>query len=178
MSLIGTSLLGTIIMNSGMKRSFYLMTTVAILISVNQAFAQIGPSYDPEHEPVVECQMLGLGLSPNECNDTTILMRSIALTALSAIAIVGISYVIRKNRRHRTIDDFEVPSVLPADLTRLQFMILQSSHKGISKPKDIEKITSLDRNEIEKEIVVLKKNGFLTEKGKLTSKGLDMVSRG
>lgn len=70
----------------------------------------------------------------------------------------------------------KVPANLPADITKPQFMVLQATHQGLRKPKDIAQHLSLDKNETEREIAVLKGNGYLTHKGKLTSKAVELLS--
>jgi hypothetical protein len=68
-----------------------------------------------------------------------------------------------------------VPSNLPADITKAQFLILQALHKGLKKSRDIESYLSVDREVIKKEAAVLKTNGYLTKGNRLTSKGLEIV---
>jgi len=68
------------------------------------------------------------------------------------------------------------PQKLPDDITNVQFMILKSIQQGYKKSKEIEKMLSLDKKEIEKETVVLKTNGYLTNDNKLTSKGLEVLT--
>ena len=69
-----------------------------------------------------------------------------------------------------------IPEKLPDDITKVQYTILRSFQQGYKKPKNIEKMLSVDKKEIEKEIVALKSNGYLSEKNKLTSKGLDVLT--
>ena len=71
-----------------------------------------------------------------------------------------------------------VPQKLPDDITKVQFMILKSFQQGYKKPKEIEKILSIDKKEIENEITILKTNGYATKDNKLTSKGLEVLTQG
>ena len=68
------------------------------------------------------------------------------------------------------------PQKLPDDITSVQFMILKSIQQGNKKSKEIEKMLSMDKKEIEKEIPVLKTNGYITKDNKLTSKGLEVLT--
>src|SRR5207245_8548703 len=74
--------------------------------------------------------------------------------------------------QHNTVP----PQKLPDDITNVQFMILKSIQQGYKKSKEIEKMLSLDKKEIEKETAVLKTNGYLTNNNKLTSKGLEVLT--
>ena len=55
-------------------------------------------------------------------------------------------------------------------------MFLKSIQQGNKKSKEIEKMLSMDKKEIEKEIPVLKTNGYITKDNKLTSKGLEVLT--
>src|SRR2546425_6170591 len=68
------------------------------------------------------------------------------------------------------------PLNLPGDMTRAQFLILTKYQQGFAKPKDIAKHLSMDKRQVEKETNALKSNGYLSEKNKLTSKGLETLS--
>jgi predicted transcriptional regulator len=68
------------------------------------------------------------------------------------------------------------PLNLPSDMTRAQFLILTKYQQGFAKPKDIARHLSMDKRQIEKETNALKSNGYLTERNKLTSKGLETLS--
>ncbi len=71
-----------------------------------------------------------------------------------------------------------MPEKLPADITKVQYMILKTFQQDYRNPKDIEKQLSMDRKEIENETVALKNNGYLTKDNKLASKGLEILSQG
>ena len=68
------------------------------------------------------------------------------------------------------------PVYLPNDMTRSQFLILTKYQQGFGKPKEVAKILSMDKKQIEKETTALKTNGYLTGKNKLTSKALETLS--
>ena len=67
------------------------------------------------------------------------------------------------------------PTVLPADITRSQFVVLRSYRQGYKKPKDIGRSLSMDKNEVEKESDALRTNGYLTGDNKLTSKAMELL---
>src|ERR1700730_523043 len=50
----------------------------------------------------------------------------------------------------------QTPKALPPDMTRSQSIILQKISAGQRKPKDIAKILSVDKHEVEKEIAALR----------------------
>jgi hypothetical protein len=68
------------------------------------------------------------------------------------------------------------PLNLPADMTRAQLLILTKYQQGFAKPKEIARHLSMDKRQVEKETASLKSNGYLSEKNKLTSKGLETLS--
>jgi hypothetical protein len=68
------------------------------------------------------------------------------------------------------------PLNLPSDMTRAQFLILTKYQQGFAKPKEIARHLSMDKRQVEKETNALKSNGYLSEKNKLTSKGLETLS--
>jgi hypothetical protein len=68
------------------------------------------------------------------------------------------------------------PLNLPSDMTRAQFLILTKYQQGFGKPKDIARNLSMDKKQVEKETSVLKSNGYLSDKNKLTSKGLETIT--
>lgn len=65
---------------------------------------------------------------------------------------------------------------LPADMNKVQYRILTSFYQGSHKPKDVATQLSMDKVEVEKEISALVNNGYITNKNKLTSKGLELLS--
>lgn len=68
-----------------------------------------------------------------------------------------------------------VPQVLPADLTKSQFLVLKTCRQGHSKSKDLAKVLSMDKKEVEKELFTLQTNGYLTKSNKLTSKAIGVL---
>lgn len=68
------------------------------------------------------------------------------------------------------------PVNLPNDMTRSQYLILTKYQQGFGKPKDVAKSLSMDKKQTEKETNVLKTNGYLTGKNKLTSKAVEVLS--
>jgi predicted transcriptional regulator len=68
------------------------------------------------------------------------------------------------------------PANLPKDMTRSQYLILTKYQQGFGKPKNVAKSLSMDKKHVEKETDVLRTNGYLTGKNKLTSKGLEALS--
>ncbi|MCL4436429.1 MAG: hypothetical protein M1503_03355 [Thaumarchaeota archaeon] len=67
------------------------------------------------------------------------------------------------------------PKNLPADMTKSQFTVLQKYSEGQKNPKNVAKILSMDKHEVEKETETLRANGYLTKDNKLTSKGMEVV---
>jgi len=65
---------------------------------------------------------------------------------------------------------------LPEDITASQFVILKQSRMGNSKPKIIAKNLSMDKKDVDNQVSILKSNGYLTVKGKLTTKAMDLLS--
>lgn len=70
-----------------------------------------------------------------------------------------------------------IPATLPPDLTVVQYMILKTVQKGYKNAKDLEKILSVNKREIEKERDTLVTNGYLAKDYDLTSKGLEILTR-
>ena len=68
-----------------------------------------------------------------------------------------------------------VPENLPQDITKTQFIILRQFRNNSAKAKDIAKSLSMDRKDVEAHISTLKSNGYLTNKGKLTSKAMELL---
>jgi len=68
------------------------------------------------------------------------------------------------------------PLNLPSDMTRAQFLILTKYQQGFAKPMEIARHLSMDKRQVEKETNALRSNGYLSEKNKLTSKGLETLS--
>jgi hypothetical protein len=68
-----------------------------------------------------------------------------------------------------------VPQTLPADITRSQFVVLQYFRQGYKNPKEIGRVLSMDKNEVEKESSALKSNGYLSKEGRLTSKAMELL---
>ena len=64
---------------------------------------------------------------------------------------------------------------LPSDISRSQFIVLRLYRQGYKSTKDISKSLSMDKNEVEKEVRVLRANGYLTKDNKLTSKAMDLL---
>lgn len=69
-----------------------------------------------------------------------------------------------------------VPATLPSDITRSQHIVLTKYRQGLRKPKDVAKSLSMDKKHVEQETDVLKKNGYLTEKNKLTPKAMETLN--
>lgn len=177
MYLIGTPL-RTMTMKVRTRNVTFLFSIIiaTISMSINYAYAQIGPNYDPVQIDSSICQTLGLALNPNECNDTTIQVRFSLLLIAATIAIIAGVIILRKLRRRVAQIDFNSMTPPITEITKTQFMILHACYKGIKKPRDIERYLSLDEKEVVKELNTLKAKGYLTERGKLTSKGLEMVT--
>ncbi len=68
-----------------------------------------------------------------------------------------------------------VPKNLPADITKSQFAILQKYSEGQKNPKNVAKLLSMDKHEVEKETETLRANGYLSKGNKLTSKGMEVL---
>jgi hypothetical protein len=68
------------------------------------------------------------------------------------------------------------PMNLPKDMSRSQFLILTKYQQGFGKPKDIARTFSMDKKEVERETNILRANGYLTGKNKITTKGLETLS--
>ncbi len=68
-----------------------------------------------------------------------------------------------------------IPPALPADLTTPQFLVLKACRQGHSKSKELAKSLSMDKKEVEKEILSLKTNGYLSKSNKLTSKAIGVL---
>ena len=68
------------------------------------------------------------------------------------------------------------PTSLPSDMTRSQHMVLTKYQQGLGKPKDVAKSLSMDKKHVEQETEVLKKNGYLTDKNKLTTKAMETLA--
>ena len=68
------------------------------------------------------------------------------------------------------------PVNLPSDISRPQYLILAKYQQGFGKPKDVAKTLSMDKKQVEKETDSLRATGYLTEKNKLTSKALEVLS--
>ncbi len=69
-----------------------------------------------------------------------------------------------------------IPEKLPSDITKIQYMILKSFQQGYKKSKDIAKQNNMENKDVEKEIDVLKNNGYVTKNSKLTSKSVELLS--
>jgi hypothetical protein len=69
-----------------------------------------------------------------------------------------------------------VPRSLPQDMTMSQYTILSTFRGGRRKPKDVEKMLSMDKRSVETETSILRKNGYLTKGNLLTTKGLNTLS--
>ena len=68
----------------------------------------------------------------------------------------------------------EVREKLPEDMTGSQYVILKQ-FENLRKPKDVAKVLSMDRKEVEKETDTLIAKGYLSKNKKLTSKALDLL---
>ena len=68
-----------------------------------------------------------------------------------------------------------IPEKLPSDMTKTQYMILRSFQQGHKKSKDIAKQNNMENKDVEKEIDVLKSNGYVTKNNKLTSKAVELL---
>jgi len=68
-----------------------------------------------------------------------------------------------------------VPSTLPADITRSQVIILGCYRQGMKNPSEISKALSMDSGAIETETSSLTTSGYLTKERKLTSKALEVL---
>jgi hypothetical protein len=53
---------------------------------------------------------------------------------------------------------------------------MREFRKGVSKSKNIARTLPMDRKGVESEIVSLKSNNYLTSKGKLTEKAINILS--
>jgi hypothetical protein len=69
-----------------------------------------------------------------------------------------------------------VPQTLPADITKPQYLVLQSYRRGFKNPKEVSKSLSMDKGEVEKITSVLVVNGYLTKGRKLTSKAMEILT--
>ncbi|HET6458250.1 MAG TPA: hypothetical protein VFG24_05180 [Nitrosopumilaceae archaeon] len=69
-----------------------------------------------------------------------------------------------------------IPEKLPSDITKIQYVILQSFQRGYNKSKDIAKQNNMENKDMEKEIDILKNNGYVTKNSKLTSKAVELLS--
>ena len=69
-----------------------------------------------------------------------------------------------------------IPEKLPSDITKIQYMILKSFQQGFKKSKDIAKQNNMENKDMEKEIDILKNNGYVTKNNKLTSKAVELLS--
>jgi len=69
-----------------------------------------------------------------------------------------------------------VPGMLPADITKSQFVILRTYRQGYKSPKDVSKALSMDRKEVDSQTSALVSNGYITRDNKLTSKALELLS--
>jgi len=63
---------------------------------------------------------------------------------------------------------------LPADLTRAQFVLLNSYRQGYKNPKDVARALSMDKKELETMTKSLISAGYLTKENKLTGKSLEL----
>ena len=68
-----------------------------------------------------------------------------------------------------------VPTPLPPDMTRSQFVVLRSYGRGFKNSKEIGKALSMDKDEVSKETEALGANGYLTRKNALTSKAMEIL---
>src|SRR6267143_71101 len=69
-----------------------------------------------------------------------------------------------------------IPEKLPSDITKIQYMILRSFQQGYKKSKEIAKQNNMENKDVEKEIDVLKSNGYVTKNNKLASKAVELLS--
>ena len=74
------------------------------------------------------------------------------------------------------VQNSSIPENLPADITKTQYVILRQYRSGITKPRDIAKSLSMEKDDVEKEAVSLKANGYISNKGKLTAKAMELLS--
>jgi hypothetical protein len=65
---------------------------------------------------------------------------------------------------------------LPEDITASQFVILKQARMGNSKSKSIAKNLSMDKKDVENQLIALKTNGYLSGNSKVTTKGMDLLS--
>lgn len=54
-------------------------------------------------------------------------------------------------------------------------MILRSYRQGFKNSKEIGKSLGMDHKEIESQSAILRSNGYLTNKNKLTSKAMELI---
>lgn len=65
---------------------------------------------------------------------------------------------------------------LPNDITKSQFVLLNSYRQGNKNPKDVAKSLSMDKTEVENMTNSLVSAGYLTKDNKLTGKSLELYS--
>jgi hypothetical protein len=68
-----------------------------------------------------------------------------------------------------------VPTTLPADISRSQFIVLRCYRQGMKNSTDVGRALSLDKDAIEAETSSLTFNGYLTKDRKLTTKALEVL---
>jgi hypothetical protein len=70
---------------------------------------------------------------------------------------------------------YNLPTSLPQDITRPQFVVLKCYRQGYKNSKEIGKTLAMDKNEVDKETSALKANGYLSPEGRLMSKAIDLL---
>jgi hypothetical protein len=68
-----------------------------------------------------------------------------------------------------------IPTTLPSDISRSQFIVLRFYRQGMKNSNDIGRALSMDKDAIETETSMLTTNGYLTKDRKLTTKGLEVL---
>ena len=68
-----------------------------------------------------------------------------------------------------------IPTALPDDIKRSQYVVLGCYRKGYKNPKEIGKALSMDKNEVGRETSALMSNGYLSKESKLTSKAIELL---
>ncbi|MDA4125744.1 MAG: hypothetical protein OK452_00860 [Thaumarchaeota archaeon] len=68
-----------------------------------------------------------------------------------------------------------IPSTLPADISRSQFIVLRCYRQGMKNSADIGRALSMDKDAIEAETSSLTSSGYLTKDRKLTTKALEVL---
>ncbi|HZW58189.1 MAG TPA: MarR family winged helix-turn-helix transcriptional regulator [Nitrososphaerales archaeon] len=69
----------------------------------------------------------------------------------------------------------QIPEKLPQDITAAQYVILREYRQGSKNPKEVAKVISMDKKDVERETSALIANGYLSNGKKLTSKALELL---